>query len=108
MFSTGTLKNFRPKCQFKSEGGGGCCKSIQRGVGWSTKFLCREISRNIYFVFREKKIFISRNFVSRNFRDEIKIFTGYDTFLNFIVFQYHQKYNFYVKNPYPFFHERIR
>jgi hypothetical protein len=22
-------------------------------IGWSTKFLCREISRNIYFVFRE-------------------------------------------------------
>jgi hypothetical protein len=28
---------------------------IQSGfrLGWSTKFLCREISRNIYFVFRE-------------------------------------------------------
>jgi hypothetical protein len=42
-------------------------------VGWSTKFLCREVSRNISLVFREiiflfreiKKINL-RNFVSRN------------------------------------------
>jgi hypothetical protein len=38
-------------------------------LGWSTKFLCREISRNIYFVFFEIIFLfseISRNFVSRN------------------------------------------
>jgi hypothetical protein len=31
-------------------------------LGWSTIFLSREISRNIYFVFREMIFFISRNF----------------------------------------------
>jgi hypothetical protein len=58
-------------------------------LGWSTKFRCREISRNIYFVFREIIFFISRNFakfriakyyeiseISRNFCEKIKIFTG--------------------------------
>jgi predicted AAA+ superfamily ATPase len=71
-------------------------------VGWSTKFLGREISRNIYFVFCEiiflfREIScreILRNFakfreISQNFCDEIKIFTGEDTFLNFIAFQSH-------------------
>jgi hypothetical protein len=52
-------------------------------VGWSTKFLCREILRNIYFVFCEIIFFISRNFVSRNilkyrenFETKLKISQG--------------------------------
>jgi hypothetical protein len=47
-------------------------------LGWSMKFLCREISRNIYFVFREIIFLfrkISRKKVQRNFAKfrEIKI-----------------------------------
>jgi hypothetical protein len=42
-------------------------------VGWSTKFLCREISQNIYFVFREI-IFLFREI---SYREILRNFTKY-------------------------------
>jgi hypothetical protein len=49
-------------------------------LGGSTKFLCREISRNIYFVFREIIFFISRNFAKFreiSYREILRNFAKY-------------------------------
>jgi hypothetical protein len=43
------------------------------GLGWSTKFFCREISRNIYFVFREI-MFLLREI---SYREILRIFAKY-------------------------------
>jgi hypothetical protein len=78
-------------------GGGGFILHMGPWLGWSTKFFLREISRNIYFVFREIFFYVAKFRIAKYYG--IKFFTGQDTFLNFLALQYLLKDKFYVKSP---------